>query len=198
VDGCAVCLHGLHDCGGDFVARGVWEADVEDGPAERQQSLATAVRCLPFVVRSHGDCLVNSRQNVLLHEFALAQDPDGRAIAVKESAVLSQLLKLHFRHRHEGVDFMLRALEVLDAKGIDGHHLDASLVAHLQYLTPALANAIPGCRACPYSGQRLETQIVPFYGFDVVVPGKAPVAVHDKCDMLWYGALLERANEEFS
>jgi hypothetical protein len=82
-------------------------------------------------MRSHGNCLVDSRQNVLLHELALAQDPDGGAVAVQEGSMLSQLLKLHLRHGHEGVDFVFRALKILDAKGIDGHHLDASLVANL-------------------------------------------------------------------
>jgi hypothetical protein len=111
------------------------------------------VRCIPLIVRGHGHCFVDSRQNVLLHEFALAQDPDGCAVAVKESPMLSQLLKFHLRHGHEGVNFVLRALEVLDAKGIDGHHLDTGLVANLQYLILALAYNSARWESSPYSSQ---------------------------------------------
>jgi hypothetical protein len=39
---------------------------------------------------------------------------------------------------------------------------------------------------------------MPFYSFDVVVPGESPVAVHNECDMLRYWALLERADEKLS
>jgi hypothetical protein len=45
--------------------------------------------------------------------------------------MLSQLLKLDLCHGHEGIDLVLRALEVLDAEGVDGDGLDASLVADL-------------------------------------------------------------------
>jgi hypothetical protein len=112
--------------------------------------------------------------------------------------MLSQLLKFDLRHGHEGVDFVLRALEILNAKGIDGHHLDASLVANLQYLVHASAYTGTIDRTYPYSSKGLKPQIMPFYSFDVVIPGKPPVAVHNECDMLWNRALLQGANEQLS
>jgi hypothetical protein len=33
----AVCLDRLHDCRRDFVSRGVWKADVENGPVGGQR-----------------------------------------------------------------------------------------------------------------------------------------------------------------
>jgi hypothetical protein len=85
-------------------------------------------------MRSHGDCCVNSRQNVFPHEIALAEHPDGRAIAVKKGSMFGDLLELDLGHGHERINLVLGALEVLDTKSIDGHHLDASLVADLEYL----------------------------------------------------------------
>ena len=43
---------------------------------------------------------------------------------------LSQL-QLDLRHRHQGIDFVLGPLEVLNAEGIDGNNLHAGLVADL-------------------------------------------------------------------
>jgi len=80
-------------------------------------------------VRSHGDRLVDRRQNVLLHKTALSQNADRCAVAVEEGTMFRQLLQLYLGHGHERIDFMLRALEVLDAKCVDGHYLDTSLVA---------------------------------------------------------------------
>lgn len=82
-------------------------------------------------MRSRGDRLVDRRQDILLHQVALAQDADRCAVAVEKRPMLSQLLQLDLSHGHERIDFMLRALEVLDAERIDGHHLDAGLVADL-------------------------------------------------------------------
>lgn len=87
-----------------------------------------------LVMRSHGDCCIDSCQYVLPHEIALAEDPDGRAIAVKKGSMLGDLLKLDLGHGHERIDLVLGALEVLNAKGIDSNHLDARLVADLEYL----------------------------------------------------------------
>lgn len=50
----------------------------------------------------------------------------------------------------------------------------------------------------PYSRQRLKAQVVPLYGFNVVVSRKPSVAVHDKRDMLRDGPLLEGADEKLS
>jgi hypothetical protein len=133
VDGCAVGLDCLHDRSGDFVARSVGEANVEDSPRLCQQGTSVFGHKgrLPLVVRSHGDRLVDSRQNVLLHKIALTQHSNGGTIAVEECSMLRQLLELDLGHGHESIDFVFGALEVLDAEGIDGHYFDTSLVAHL-------------------------------------------------------------------
>lgn len=54
--------------------------------------------------------------------------------------MLSQLRQLRLRHVHQCVDFVFRALEVLDAEGIDGNTLYANLVAHFEDLSRILAN----------------------------------------------------------
>ena len=93
---------------------------------------------------------------------------------------------------------MLRALEILYAECVNGHDLDAGLVADLQDLetisrVPTKPEVSPS-----YQCQRLEPQIVPFYRLNMVIPRKPPVTIHNKCNMLWNWALLERPNEELS
>jgi hypothetical protein len=57
VDGRAISLDCLHDRGGDFVARGVRKADVQDGPAQE------LVETSKFNVRKiHTSCYAQSWQ----------------------------------------------------------------------------------------------------------------------------------------
>jgi hypothetical protein len=53
---------------------------------------------------------------------------------MEQLAMLGQLIKLDLGHVHESVDFIFGALEVFNAKGVDGDNLDSGLVAHLEYL----------------------------------------------------------------
>lgn len=39
---------------------------------------------------------------------------------------------------------------------------------------------------------------MPLHGFDMVGTSVAPVAIHDKCDVLRNGTLPERSNEELT
>lgn len=48
--------------------------------------------------------------------------------------MFGELFQLDLCHGHERVDFMLGALEILDAKCVDGNDLDAGLVAHFKNL----------------------------------------------------------------
>lgn len=43
-----------------------------------------------------------------------------------------------------------------------------------------------------------ETEVVPFYCLDPVLPGKPPVSVHDKSNMPGYGALTQGADEQLA
>lgn len=150
-----------------------------------------------LIVCSHGDRLVNRGQDVLFHEIALSQDPDRCAIAVQERPVFSQLLELDLGHGHERVDFMLGALEVLDAESVDSHDLDAGFVANLEYLRVwSIWQCTPWW--CTYTSERLKTQVVPFYSLNVVISRKPPVAVHHEGNMLRNRPLLKRANEQLS
>lgn len=112
--------------------------------------------------------------------------------------MLSELFELDLRHRHERIYFVLGAIEVLNAKRIDGNYFDTSLVADLQDLMVTLAEGGKDVGRLPYPRQRLETQVVPFYRLNVVVARKPPVAVHDKRDMLRDRSLLKGADEELS
>lgn len=78
---------------------------------------------------------------------------------------------------HQRIHLKLRALEVLNAKGVDGDHLHAALVAHFE-------------DAC----QRLKAQVVALGGLHAVAPGKPAVPVHDKGHMPRHLALLQRPN----
>jgi len=48
--------------------------------------------------------------------------------------MFGQLTQLQFCHSHQGIDLVFRALEVFDAKRIDGHDFDSGLVADLKNL----------------------------------------------------------------
>ncbi len=48
--------------------------------------------------------------------------------------MLRQLRQLDLRHVHQSVHLVLGSLEVLDAKGVDGDHLDTGKVAYFQDL----------------------------------------------------------------
>jgi hypothetical protein len=87
-----------------------------------------------LVVCSQRYGLVHGLENVWLDEVALAQNADRGAVSVEKSTVFRQLLELDLGHGHEGIDLVLGALEVLDAEGVDGDDLDASLVADFEYL----------------------------------------------------------------
>ena len=102
---------------------------------------------LLFVLCSHGNSLIDGFQNIGLDEFPLTQHSDGCAITVEKSTVLSQLLELDLGHGHQRVHLVFGALEVLNAERVDGHHLDAGLVANLQNLG-ASEHAIAGIGAC--------------------------------------------------
>jgi hypothetical protein len=86
----------------------------------------------------HCNGLVNCHQHIRADELALPQYPNGCAVAIQQSSMLGQLLQLHLRHGHERVDFMLRALEVLYAEGVDGDNLDTSLIADFEDLKALL------------------------------------------------------------
>jgi hypothetical protein len=93
---------------------------------------------------------------------------------------------------------MLRALEVFYAECVYGHDLDSGLVADFEDLGSVSRVYGQSEVDLPYPCQRFKSQIVPFYGLNVVIPRKPPVSVHDKRNMLWNWALLERSNEELS
>ena len=82
----------------------------------------------------HCNSLVYSHLYIGTEELALSQHPDGCAVTIQQGSVLCHLLQLHLGHGHEGIDFMLGALEVLYAECVDGDDLDASLVADLEDL----------------------------------------------------------------
>jgi hypothetical protein len=112
--------------------------------------------------------------------------------------MLGELLKLNLGHGHERIDLVLGALEVLDTECINGYHLDASLVAHLKYLRRSSVRAEMEDEGVSYSSQRFEPQVVPFYSLNVVIAGKTPVTVHNKCNMLRDWTLFKGANEQLS
>lgn len=49
-----------------------------------------------------------------------------------------------------------------------------------------------------YPCQSLKAKVVSLHGLNVVAASVAPVAVHDKCDVLRNGALTEGSNEELA
>lgn len=47
-----------------------------------------------------------------------------------------------------------------------------------------------------HSGHRLKAEMVALEGLNLVISCKAPIAIHNKCDVLWYWALLQGADEK--
>jgi len=82
----------------------------------------------------HCNSLVHSHLYIRTEKLALSQHPDGCAVTIQQGSVLCHLLQLDLGHGHEGIDFMLGALEVLYAECVDGDDLDASLVADFEDL----------------------------------------------------------------
>ena len=151
-------------------------------------------------MRSHGYCFVNGFDHVRLDHITLAEDSYRCAITVKQGPVLGQLQQFELCHSHQSVDFVFRALEVLDTECVDGHDFDTCFVADFEYLGTRFSKTgmYKTCRRKYYPGQRLEPHVVSFYGLNVLFAGEAPVTVHDECDMLWNGTLPKGANEQLS
>ena len=104
---------------GDFFARGVRKADVEDAFA---------------VAGGHRDSVVDGFEDIGFYEVSLAEDLYARTIAIEDVPVLDELCELDFCHFHQSVHLVLGSFEVLDAEGVDGDMGDAGFVAHFQYL----------------------------------------------------------------
>jgi hypothetical protein len=92
------------------------------------------IHLIPLIVCGDGNRLVDRFDHIRLYQLAVSQDADGSSITVEQCSVLCQLPELELRQFHESVYFVLRALEVLDTKCIDGNDLDAGLVADFQDL----------------------------------------------------------------
>lgn len=84
-----------------------------------------------------GNSLINRFDDIRLHQLAVPQDADRSTVAVEQSSMLCQLSEFELRQLHEGIYFVLRAFEILNAEGIDGDHLDTGLVANFQDLAGA-------------------------------------------------------------
>jgi hypothetical protein len=80
--------------------------------------------------------IIDSLQQLRLNQLLLPQNPYTGTISIQQIPMLYELSQFDLRHVHERVDLVLGPLEVLDAEGVDGHHLDAGLVADFQYLVP--------------------------------------------------------------
>lgn len=168
-------------------------------------SLSRAHRLLVVPGPRHG--LVHNLQDVVADQLALADDPNGSAVAVEYVAVGGELLELDLGELHEALHLVLGAVEVLDAERVYSYGLDAGLVANLHYLSGRDGwsaidwDLIPGAR----SGSRavltnpsecLEAAVMTFYRLHTVISRIPPVAIHLKGHMLRDGPLLEGADEE--
>ncbi len=111
--------HGVADRRCDLIVGCIGEANVQDGAG---------------IVAGHIDGAVNGLEHVLLHQPPLAQHTHAGAVPVEQVAMLCQLGEFDFCHVHQGIDFIFRALEILDAESVDGHHFDAGFVAHFENL----------------------------------------------------------------
>lgn len=76
---------------------------------------------------------VDKGKDVVRYEVPLAEYTNTCTISIEQLTMLHKLLKFHLCHRHQTLDFATWPIEVLDAKGIDCHHLDAALVANLKH-----------------------------------------------------------------
>ena len=114
--------------------------------------------------------------------------------------MLRKLEQLDLGHVHKRINFVFRPLEILNTEGIYGDDLDASLVAHVQYLQKStVSRLVHGFfELSTHPRYSLKAQVVPFNRLDLVFSCKSSVSVHDKGDVSRYWALSESSDEEFS
>lgn len=111
----AVILDGVTDSGGNFVARGVREADIQDAIA---------------VAAGEVDSLVDGSQDIRLEQIESAQNAHFGPVPVQEVSMLRHLRKLHLGHIHECIDLELGPLEILDTECVNCDDLDATFIAN--------------------------------------------------------------------
>ena len=102
--------------------------------------------------------------------------------------MLRKLQKLDFRHIHQCVDFVFRALEILNGERVDGNDFHAGLVADFQYLRKTSAHLswfFSWFTSPSYPRKGLKPQIMPFYCLYAMTPCKSAVSIHHKGDMPW-------------
>lgn len=86
---------------------------------------------LLVVSLGHFNRPVHDLEDVFPYQAPLAKNANSGAIAAEDIPVAGELLELHLRHLHEPIDLVLRAVEVLDAEGVDCDRLYTTLVANL-------------------------------------------------------------------
>jgi len=115
----AVVLDGVTDSGGDFVAGGVGEANVQDAVA---------------VAAGEVDSLIDCSQDIRLEEIQPAQNAHLGPVPIQEISMLRHLRQLHLGHIHECIDLEPGPLEIFDAECVNCDDLNATLIADFQDL----------------------------------------------------------------
>ena len=82
----------------------------------------------------HVNCPVHDVQNIFAEQVPLTQNPDRSAVTVQYITVMCELFQFHFCQLHQAVDFVLRAVEVLDAERVDCDNFDTAFVADFEHL----------------------------------------------------------------
>lgn len=177
-NGSAVIFDGAADGTGNLFSARV-------GKTHIQHTLVVVGRALNGSV----DCF----EDVWFDHLSLPEDLNTGAVAIENVTVLDKLLKLDLGHLHQPVHFVLGALEILDAEGVDGHVGHAGLVADFQDLEILSVCWIQIHGLWVYPSESLEAQVVSFDRLHAVSLRKSAVAIHHKGNMFGNRSLTQCA-----
>lgn len=147
-----------------------------------------------------GPCygFVDDFEDIVPNHLALAEDADTCAISIKNVSVRRKLLEFRFGEFHKALNLVFGTVEVFDAEGIYGDHLDATLVANLHDLYYPLVLAVATNAHEIYPSERFESTVVAFYRLHSVASGITSVAVHLERDMHRDRSLLQGAYQQLA
>lgn len=74
---------------------------------------------------------INEAEDICRDQIPLARNYNTGAVAIENLAVLQQLLKLDLGHGHKPLNLIFWAIKVLDTECVNGHDLNATVVAYL-------------------------------------------------------------------
>lgn len=152
VDRIAVVISAL-----DVYGKQMFRTVLESRQSNRGE--ARAMGDLLVVVSRPGNSLVDDFQHILADHLALPENAHTCTVAVKYVSVCGELLELDLGELHKPLDLMFRAVEVLNAKGVDCDNFDAASVANLHDLDGAHQHPVD--HAGGFGGQTLASASKP-------------------------------------